>query len=341
MHITLKPINAQVVVVFGASSGIGRITALEFARRGAKVCVAARSEEGLQSLVAEIEEAGGEAFYVLADAADFEQVKAVARATVERYGRLDTWVHSAAAFLFGTFEQTAPEEFERMIQVNLLGQIYGAKAALQYLRKTGGALIHISSVEAWRGVPFQSAYVASKHGIYGFLQSLRVELKHDKIPVSVTQILPAAINTPIYDKGRNKMPFKPRAVPPFYNPKIVADAILFAAENPTVDLIAGGAGVGVVLAERFSPALAEWFAGKIGFVGQTTDEAAPADSFGNLFEPVSGFDTVEGRFSGEQFNSDPYTYLKTNPKVTNGLLAIAGAIVGGVLIWRAKKGGEK
>ena len=338
MKIKLKPISEQVVVVFGASSGIGRISALEFAKKGAKVCVAARGEEGLQTLVAEIEQAGGEAFYVVADAADFEQVKSVARATVERYGRLDTWVHSAATFLFATFEHTAPEEFEQMIKVNLLGQIYGAKAALQYLRKTGGALIHISSVEAWRGVPYQSAYVASKHGIYGFLQSLRVELKHDEIPVSVTQILPAAINTPIYDKGRNKMPFKPRAVPPFYHPKIVSDAILFAAENPTTDLIAGGAGAGVVLAERFSPALAEWFSGKIGFVGQTTDEAAPEDSFGNLFEPVSGFDTVEGRFSDEQFNSDPYTYLKTNPKVSNGLLAIAGAIVGGILIWKSRKG---
>jgi NAD(P)-dependent dehydrogenase (short-subunit alcohol dehydrogenase family) len=341
MQIKLKPVGVQVVVVFGASSGIGRISALEFAKRGAKVCVAARSEAGLKTLVEEIEEAGGEAFYVVADAADFEQVKSVAQQTVERYGRLDTWIHSAAAFLFGTFEQTAPEEFEQMIKVNLLGQIYGAKAALQYLRKTGGALIHISSVEAWRGVPYQSAYVASKHGIYGFLQSLRVELKHDQIPVSITQILPAAINTPIYDKGRNKMPFKPRAVPPFYNPKIVADAILFAAENPTTDLIAGGAGAGVVLAERFSPALAEWFSQKIGFVGQTTDEPAPEDSFGNLFEPVSGFDTVEGRFSGEQLNSDPYTYLKTNPKVKNSLLAIAGGIIGGILIWQAKKGDRR
>ena len=341
MQIKLKPVGVQVVVVFGASSGIGRITALEFARRGAKVCVAARSEEGLKTLVEEIKEAGGEAFYVVADAADFEQVKSVAQQTVERFGRLDTWVHSAAAFLFGTFEQTAPEEFEQMIKVNLLGQIYGAKAALQYLRKTGGALIHISSVEAWRGVPYQSAYVASKHGIYGFLQSLRVELKHDEIPVSVTQILPAAINTPIYDKGRNKMPFKPRAVPPFYNPKIVADAILFAAENPTTDLIAGGAGVGVVLAERFSPAIAEWFAGKIGYVGQTTDEPAPENSFGNLFEPVSGFDTVEGRFSGEQLNSDPYTYLKTNPKVKNTLLTIGIGMIGGILIWQSKKGDRR
>jgi NAD(P)-dependent dehydrogenase (short-subunit alcohol dehydrogenase family) len=333
MQINLKPVGTQVAVIFGASSGIGRITALEFARRGAKVCVAARSEEGLRTLVGEIELAGGDAFYVVADAADFEQVKSVAQATVERYGRLDTWVHSAAAFLFGTFEQTAPEEFERMIQVNLLGQIYGAKAALQYLRKTGGALIHISSVEAWRGVPYQSAYVASKHGIYGFLQSLRVELKHDEIPVAVTQILPAAINTPIYDKGRNKQPFKPRPVPPIYHPQIVSDAVLYAAENPTTDLIAGGAGVGVVLAERFSPRLAEWMTEKVGFVGQKSDEKQDGEYAGSLFQTVEGFDTVEGRFSDEQLKSDPITWLSTHPKEKNALLA-AGGVLGGLLAWR-------
>ncbi len=341
MAIKLKKINEQVVVVFGASSGIGRITALEFARRGAKVCVAARSEEGLKTLVEEIESNGGEAFYVVADAAEFEQVKTVADKTVERYGRLDTWVHSAAAFMFATVELTEPEEYKRLIEVNLLGQIYGAKAALPHLKKNGGALIHLSSVEAWRGTPYQSAYVSSKHGIKGFLQVLRVELAHEKIPVSVTQILPAAINTPIYDKGANKMPFKPRAVPPYYHPKIVADAILFAAENPTEDLIAGGAGVGVVLAERISPPLAGWFSEKIGFVGQTTDEKSSGDYAGNLFEPISGFDTIEGRFSDEQFNSDPYTYLKTNPKVKNTLLVIAGGILGGIFIWRKKKRSDK
>jgi NAD(P)-dependent dehydrogenase (short-subunit alcohol dehydrogenase family) len=337
MQIILKPIGVQVVVVFGASSGIGRITALEFAKRGAKVCVAARGEEGLKSLVAEIEASGGDAFYVVADAADFEQVQNVAEKTVERYGRLDTWIHSAAAFMFATVEQTEPAEYKRLFEVNLLGQIHGAKAALPHLKEKGGALIHLTSVEAWRGVPFQSAYVASKHGVHGFLQVLRVELKHEQIPVSVTEILPAAINTPIYDKGANKMPFKPRAVPPLYHPKVVADAIVFAAENPIDDLIAGGAGLGVVLAERFSPAVAGWFSEKIGFTAQKTDEASDGDYEGSLFEPVSGFDTIEGRFSDEQFSSDPYTYLKTNPKVTNTLLAAAGAVLGGVLLWRARK----
>lgn len=334
MKINLKPIEAQVAVVFGASSGIGRLTALAFAKRGARVCVAARSENGLKSLVAEIEAAGGEAFYVLADAADFEQVKSVADKAVERYGRLDTWIHSAGAFLFAPFTATEPEEYARLVEVNLLGQIYGAKAAFPHLEKRGGALIHITSVEAWRTVPFQSGYGASKHGVYGFIQALRVELAHNEIPVAVTQILPAAINTPIYDKGRNKMPFKPRPVPPIYHPQIVVDAIVYAAENETKDLIAGGAGAGVVGAERFSPGLTDWITEKVGFVGQTTDIPSSGDYDGNLFEPLGGeFDTIEGRFSDEQFESDPYTYLATRPNVRNSLLT-AGAVVGGFLLWR-------
>lgn len=333
MNIKLKPISEQVVVVFGASSGIGRQAALDFASRGARVVVAARSENGLKSLVEEIEANGGEAFYRVADAADFEQVKRVADQTVERFGRLDTWVHSAATFIFAKVEQTEPEEYKRLVEVNLLGQIYGAKAALPYLKKNGGALIHISSVEAWRTVPFQSAYGASKHGINGFVQALRVELAHDEIPVSVTQILPAAINTPIYDKGRNKMPFKPRPVPPIYHPSVVSDAILYAAENPTTDLVAGGAGLGVVWAERFSPRLAEFFTGLIGFAGQKSSEPQNGEYAGSLFETVGEFDTVQGRFNDEQLKSDPLTWLSTHPAAKNVLLT-AGGVVGGLIAWR-------
>ena len=335
MRIKLKPIGVQSVVIFGASSGIGRLTALEFAKRGAKICVAARSESGLKSLVAEIEEAGGEAFYVLADAADFEQVRNVAEKCVERYGRLDTWIHSAAAFLFGDVEHTEPHEYKRLIEVNLLGQIYGAKAALPFLKKHGGALIHVSSVEAFRTAPYQSAYGASKHGINGFLQVLRVELAHDQIPVSVTQILPAAINTPIYEKGRNKMPFKMRPVPPIYHPQIVADAIIFAAENEVRELIAGGAGLGMKYAERISPKLADFAAETIGYAGQDGGAKDSPEQFtDNLFEPIEGCDTVEGNFSDEQVMTDPYTYLKTNPAVKNSLVLAAFGVFGGFAAWK-------
>lgn len=342
MKINLKPIGVQVAVVFGASSGIGRLTALHFAARGARVCVAARSEEGLKSLVEEIEAAGGDAFYVLADAADFAEVKSVAEKCVERYGRIDTWIHSAAAFIFAPVEETEPEEYERVLKVNFLGQVYGAKAALPHLKKHGGALIHISSVEAIRTAPYQSAYGPSKHALNGFLQVLRVELAHENVPVSVTQIMPASINTPIYEKGRNKMPFKMRPVPPIYHPQIVVDDIAYAAENPVRDMISGAFGLGVVYSERVSPALTDFFSKAVGFVGQNGGEKdSPEQYRDNLFEPVSGYDTVEGNFSDEQLKSDPYAFVKTNPKVTNSLLLGAGAL-GAFLVWRKfrKNGGE-
>lgn len=160
----LKPTSQQMVVVFGASSGIGRATALRFAERGAKVVVSARSTEGLESLVEEIRSQGGEATAIPADATDFGQVRAVAAWAVQQYGRLDTWVHAAAVTVYATFEETTPEEFRRMLDVNLMGQVHGAKAALPYLREGGGALILISSVEAIRALPYNSAYAASKHG---------------------------------------------------------------------------------------------------------------------------------------------------------------------------------
>ncbi len=340
MRIKLKPIGQQTVVVFGASSGIGRQTALDFAARGAKIVVAARGESGLYSLVEEIYEIkrvrrnNCEAFAVVADAADFEQVKKVADAAVEQFGRLDTWVHSAATFIFALFEQIEPHEFKRLIEVNLLGQVHGAMAALPYLKKQGGALIHVTSVEAWRTVPYQSAYGASKHGIHGFLQALRVELAHHKVPVSVTEIQPAAINTPIYEKGRNKMPFKPRPVPPIYQPNVVSRAILYAAENQTREMIAGGAGLGVMLAERISPTLTDKITDLLGFVGQKSGEAADRNKGDALFEPIDGYDTVRGRFDKESLGFDPYTSVAASKQWRNVLLLAIGGILGGALAYR-------
>ena len=257
MKIKLKPIKEQVVVVFGASSGIGRETALRFAKAGAKVAVSARSEDGLDSLVQEIRRAGGEAVSLPAEVTDFSQVKSVADLTVEQYGRLDTWVHAAAVAVYAPFDQTTPEEFRRILDVNTNGQAYGAMAALPYLRQAGGALIHISSVESMRPLPFHSAYSASKHAIHGFVQTMRMELRHDKIPVSVTEIMPASVNTPFFNKNRTKIGVKPVGLPPLYEPSVVADAILYAAQHPVREIIAGGAGKMMILSERTSPRLTD------------------------------------------------------------------------------------
>jgi NAD(P)-dependent dehydrogenase (short-subunit alcohol dehydrogenase family) len=214
----LKPVVEQVVALMGISSGIGRETTLRFAQRDAKRWWS-RPEARLRSLVEEIRAESSETMSVVADVSKFDQVKALADRAVQEYGRLDSWVHLAAVGLFATFEQTTPEEFARVIDVNLMGQVYGAMAALPHIKREGrGALIHISSVEAKRSFPLHSAYGASKHGIDGFLEALRVELRHEGWPISVTQVMPGTINTPFFDKGRTKLGVKPVAPSPSIGP---------------------------------------------------------------------------------------------------------------------------
>jgi NAD(P)-dependent dehydrogenase (short-subunit alcohol dehydrogenase family) len=324
----LKPVEEQVVVLMGASSGIGRETALRFAERGAKVVVSARGKEGLNSLVEEIRRKGGQATAELSEVTDFEQVKAVAERAVEEYGTLDTWVHLAAVGLFATFDQTTPEEFKRLIDVNLMGQVYGAMAALPHLKREGrGALIHISSVEAKRSFPFHSAYAASKHGIDGFLEALRVELKHEGWPISVTQVMTGTINTPFFDKGRTKLGVKPVGVPPIYEPETVANIILYAAENPARDLVSGGAAQVLILNQRLSPRMLDAIlATRAGFNPQMTDEPRSEDDPDNLHAPISGHDTAKNGFRA--LSRSLYNWLQMHPTVKRGA---AGATALGLL----------
>lgn len=293
----LKPIAQQVVAIVGASSGIGRESALQFAKRGAKVVVSARNELGLQSLVNEIQRLGGEATAIPADVANFEQVKAIADYTVETYGRLDTWVHVAATGILSMFEEITPEEFQRVIDVNLMGQVYGAMAALPHLKREGrGALIHISSMEGRRSLPLQSPYSAAKHGLEGFLESLRVELQHEGIPISITSIKPAVINTPYYNHVRTKLGVKPTGIPPYYSPSLVTDAILYTAEHPTRDFIVGDVGRILDVLQRFSPELVDFILLLIGFQGQRTNDPKSEDAPDNVFSPMQGYCQVEGDF---------------------------------------------
>lgn len=331
----LKPINQQVVAVVGASSGIGRDTAMQFAKRGAKVAVAARSEPGLLSLVDEIRRNGGEAISVVADVSDFEQVKAIADKTVEQYGRLDTWVHAAATGVLAQFDQITPEEFKRVIDVTLLGQAYGAMAALPHLKREGrGALIHVSSMEGRRALPLQSPYSSAKHGVEGFLESLRVELQHEGIPISVTSVKPAVINTPFYNKVRTKVGVKPTGIPPYYQPSLVTEAILYVAEHPTRDFIVGDVGKVLDVLQRVSPELVDYLLLLAGFAGQRTNEPKSEDAPDNVFAPMPGYDRVEGDFGNLTIPS--FTdWLDKNPPLKWGALAAAAlgaaAVLGG---WR-------
>src|SRR5215212_11485899 len=324
--VKLKPVGQQVVALMGASSGIGRETALRFAKRGAKVVVSARGEEGLDSLVEEIRDEGGEAIAVPAETAQFEQVKAVAERAVQEYGRLDTWVHLAAVGLFATFEETTPKEFARVVDVNLMGQVYGAMAALPHIKQEGrGALIHVSSVEAKRSFPFHGAYGASKHGIDGFLEALRVELRHEGWPIGVTQVMPGTINTPFFDKGRTKIGVKPVGIPPIYEPETVADIILYAAENPARDLVSGGAAQTLIINQRLSPRMLDAvLATRAGFSSQMTDEPRSEDDPDNLYAPIQGHDTARDSFRA--FSRSLFNWLEMHPVARRG--ATAGTALG-------------
>jgi len=329
----LKPVEKQVVVVMGASSGIGRETALRFAKRGARVVAAARELKGLQSLVEQIERGGGSAIAVPADTAEFQQVKAVADRAVREYGHLDTWVQAAAVSIYATFEQTTPEEFKRVIDVNLIGAAYGAMAALPHLKDEGrGAFIMISSAEGVHALPLQSAYSASKAGVLRFLEAMRMELGKEGYWISATSIVPASVNTPLFDVARSKMGAKPQGFPPLFQPRVVADAILYAAEHPTPEITCGFPAKAMYWGNRLAPGVLSVMLRETGFTAQRGEELPEGEEMpGNLFEPVPGHDRVEGRFSDQALPFSVIGWLETHPMTrTLLMLWMAGSLLSGI-----------
>lgn len=318
MAIHLKPLNEQVAVVFGASSGIGRATALQMAAGGAQVVVAARNEDGLQSLVQEIEAAGGTAIYQVADVARLEQIQAVADAAIEKFGRIDTWIHTAAAAVYAKFEDLTPGEFKRIIEVTLIGAAHAAMIALPHLKKQGGALIQVSSVEALVGIPYQSAYASAKHGMKGYLDVLRIELHHDGVPVSVTNIMPTGINTPFFSNARTKIGTLPQAPPPMYQPQLVAGAICAAAVKPIPEIIVGGGGWLFALSKRFAPHPTDAFLRVTQFWMQKTPDPKGPDEPNNLWNSDTKDTRIEGNFDKSRRTS-LVTWLETHPSIRTAL----------------------
>jgi NAD(P)-dependent dehydrogenase (short-subunit alcohol dehydrogenase family) len=323
-----RPLRDQVVVITGASSGIGRETALAFGARGAAVTLAARNEVALRAAAREVERLGGKAEVVVTDVAEWPQVERLARRVVERFGRIDTWVNNAAISAYATVEDLTIEEIERVIQVDLLGQIYGMKAALPHLKRQGtGTLINVASALAERSVPLQAAYCAAKHGIKGFTEALRLELARERSDVQVTLILPSSINTPFFTHARSKLGTKPQPIPPIYEPRVVADVILFAAEHPRRDLVAGGAGKALVLARRLSPALLDWYMlqGDSGVKQQRSGR--PDDGRDNLFAPLEEPGATTGDFGEQSRSASPYTrHIELHP--TRQRLLVGAALAG-------------
>lgn len=329
-----KPLAEQVVVITGASSGIGREAALRFAGRGASVVLTARGQEALQEVEREIIAAGGTALVVTADVADFNQVQRVTRSALERFGRIDTWVNNAAVTVYGSFEDTPLEEFRRVLDVNLIGQVNGVRAALPHLKESRGTLIGIGSVLSEVPGPLQTAYTASKHALKGFYDTLRLEQKHANSGVQINFLMLSSINTPLFDHALTHLGVKPAPFPPVYEPEVAANAILFAAQNPLRDVSIGASASGLPALESLSPRAAGSLIERIAYATQfTTEEKAPSGP-NNLWHPLPGPGSVRDNFGAVPF--DPLTWVGLRPAVKSvlvsvGLAALAIPLAGLIL----------
>lgn len=325
------PLKEQTVVITGASSGIGREAALRFAGKGAAVVLAARNETALRDVAQQIQKEGGRAHVAVTDVSNWREVQRLAQEAVNWFGRIDTWVNNAAVSEYATVEQMTVEEIERIVCVNLMGQIHGMKAALEQMkRQKGGTMINVASVLAERSVPYQAAYCATKHGIKGFTEALRLELEHVKSPIKVTLILPSSINTPLFENARSKIGVLPNPIPPIYHPKIVADAIVFAAEHPRRTIVVGGAGKIMELLERINPALVDRYmlSGGRMFKSQRTNR--PDNQHDNLFEPIQGKGSVTGSFNKKSKSRSLYTnFFELHP----GRKLLVGLGLVTLLVW--------
>jgi NAD(P)-dependent dehydrogenase (short-subunit alcohol dehydrogenase family) len=305
-----KSLHEQVIVVTGASSGVGRAIARAAGEQGAKVVVAARGEEGLTAAVEEIERAGSEAFAVPGDLAEQEQNDELVRRSLERFGRIDTFVANAIVTVYAEVEELEPDELRRVMDVNFFGVAYGFWAALPALKESRGTFLHVSSALAYRGIPLQAAYCSSKAAARTFLESARVELQKHRYDVAVSLVLPGAINTPQFDRDRQKLGKQPQPVPPIYEPEPYAAAVLHCAEKPIRELPVSWGAQKLLWGQKLSPRAGDWMLRRIGWKKQHTGEDKPIDSPDNLFETLPGDPGAHGRFDAQAKGSSAWTTLR-------------------------------
>lgn len=301
---------SEVVVVTGASAGVGRAVACEFARHGARIGLIARGRSRLEAAQREVRELGGDALVLPADVADAGQVEHAAAEVEREFGPIDVWVNNAMTTVFAPFSEITPDEFKRATEVTYLGCVHGTMAALKGMRpRNSGVIVQIGSALAYRSIPLQSPYCGAKHAIVGFTDSIRSELIHDGSRVHITVVHLPAMNTPQFSWCRTKLPNHPQPVPPIYEPEVAARAVYEAAHRRRREIYVGYPTVKAIYGQDIAPGYADRYLGRTGFDSQQTSEPVPADRRDNLFEPVEGDWGAHGIFTDRAKRFSPQTWL--------------------------------
>jgi short-subunit dehydrogenase len=319
----LKKLSAQVVVITGASSGIGLVTARTAAKRGARLVLAARNEDALRELTDEINSGGGEAIYVVADVGREEDVRRIASAARTRFGGFDSWVNNAGVSIYGRVLEVSLEDHRRMFETNYWGVVHGSRVACEHLRRRGGALVNVGSVLSDRAIPLQGTYCASKHAVKGFTDALRMELEDEGAPVSVSLVKPSAIDTPYRAHAKNYMEVEPLNPPPVYAPEPAAEAILHCCEHPERDVYVGGGGKFLSVAGERAPRLTDRAMEAFIFDLQRSDQPKPANRRDSLHAP-SRDGAERGGYPGHVAGSSLYTKASLHPLVVGAAFIGAG-----------------
>jgi NAD(P)-dependent dehydrogenase (short-subunit alcohol dehydrogenase family) len=317
-----QPVSEQVVVVGGGSYGLGRAIAAAAARQGASVAVGARGREALDGTLADIEAAGGQGLVLETDVSDRAQVEALVAAAVDRFGRVDTYIANGMVTVYAEAHRLEDDELRRVFDVNFFGGVYGYWAALPHLRASRGTFIQVASALSYRGIPLQAAYCATKAALRTFFESARVELEKANAGVDVCVILPAAINTPQFDRARQRIGLQPQPVPPIYQPEPFAEAIVRCCERPVRELPVGWGAQKLLWGQKLSPRAGDLVLIRNGWRSQHTDELKPTNSPDNLFEPLPGDPGPHGRFDARARETTAWTWLRLHGGLTGAALGL-------------------
>jgi NAD(P)-dependent dehydrogenase (short-subunit alcohol dehydrogenase family) len=281
--------SPQVVVITGASAGVGRAAAHAFARRGASIGLLARDPNSLEDARREVESLGGRAIAIPTDVADVAQVEAAAERVEAELGPIDVWVNNAMSTVFARFVDIEPEEFKRATEVTYLGAVHGTMAALKrMLPRDHGVIVQVGSAVSYRAIPLQSAYCGAKFGMRGFTDAVRTELLHDGSKVWITMVQLPALNTPQFDWCRSKLPKHPQPVPPIYQPEVAGDAVCWAAQHRRREVVVGFSSAKAIIGNKLAPRFADWYLARSGFRSQQDENMPVHQRTGNLFDPVAG-----------------------------------------------------